>query len=60
VLDNLPAPEVMETAHINWLLKEFPWADCWTIITTRTVVWTDAETMSMVFDMVDWDDKQRQ
>jgi len=60
VLDDLPAPEAMETANMDWLLKEFPWADGRTIITTRSAAWTDAEAMSVAFDAVDGDDKQRQ
>jgi len=60
VLDDLPAPEAMETANIDWLLKEFPWADGRTIITTRAATWTDAEAMSVAFDAMDGDDKQRQ
>ena len=60
VLDNLPAPEAMETANMDWLLKEFPWADGRTIITTRAAAWTDAEAMSVAFDAMDGDDKQRQ
>jgi len=60
VLDDLPAPEAMETANIEWLLKEFPWADGRTIITTRAAAWTDAEAMSVAFDAMDGDDKQRQ
>ena len=31
-----------------------------TIITTRAAAWTDAETMSVAFAVVDRDDKQRQ
>jgi len=60
VLDDLPAPDLMETANMDWLLKEFPWADGRTIITTRAAAWTDAEAMSVAFDTVDGDDKQRQ
>jgi len=50
----------METANMDWLLKEFPWADGRTIITTRAAAWTDAEAMSVAFDAVDGDDKQSQ
>jgi hypothetical protein len=60
VLDDLPAPEAMEAANMDWLLKEFPWADGRTIITTRAAAWTDAEAMSVAFDAMDGDDKQRQ
>jgi len=60
VLDDLPAPEAMETVNIDWLVKEFPWADGRTIITTRAATWTDAEAMSVAFDAMDGDDKQRQ
>jgi len=60
VLDNLPAPEAMEAANMDWLLKEFPWADGRTIITTRAAAWTDAEAMSVAFDAVDGDDKQHE
>jgi len=60
VLDDLPAPDVMQAANMDWLLKEFPWADGRTIITTRAAVWTDAEAMSVAFDAMDGDDKQRQ
>ena len=60
VLNDLPAPEAMETANIDWLLKEFPWADGWTIITTRAAAWTGAEAMSVAFDAVDGGDEQRQ
>jgi len=60
VLDDLPAPEAVETANIDWLLKEFPWADGRTIIMTRAAAWTDAEAMSVAFDATDGDDKQRQ
>ena len=60
VLDDLPAPEAMETASMDWLLREFPWADGRTIITTRAAAWTDAEAMSVAFDAVAGDDKQRQ
>jgi len=60
VLDNLPAPEAMEAANLDWLLKEFPWADGRTIITTRAAAWTDAEAMSVAFDAVDGDDKQHE
>jgi len=60
VLDDLQAPEEMEAANMDWLLKEFPWADGRTIITTRAAAWTDAEAMSVAFDAVEGDDKQRQ
>ena len=60
MLDDLPALEAMETANLDWLLKEFPWADGRTIITTRAAAWTDAEAMSVAFDAMDGDDKQRQ
>jgi len=60
VLDDLPAPDLMEAANMDWLLKEFPWADGRTIITTRAVAWTDTGAMSVAFDAVDGDDKQRQ
>jgi len=60
VLDDLPAPEAMETASMDWLLREFPWADGRTIITTRAAVWIDPEAMSVAFDAMDGDDKQRQ
>ena len=60
VLDDLPAPDLMETANMDWLLKEFRWAEGLMIITTRAAAWTDAEVMSLAFDTVDWDVKQRQ
>ena len=60
VLDDLPAPDSMETANMDWLLKEFQWADSQTIITTRAAMWTDAEAMSVAFDAVEGNDKQRQ
>jgi len=60
VLDDMPAPDLMESANMDWLLKDFPWADGRTIITTRAAAWTDAEAMSVAFDAVDGDDKQRQ
>jgi len=60
VLDDLPAPAAMEAANMDWLLKEFPWADGRMIITTRAAAWTDAEAMSVAFDVMDRDVKQRQ
>jgi len=60
VLDDLPAPDAMETANMDWLLKKFPWADGRTIITTRAAAWTDAEAMSVAFDAMDGDYKLRQ
>ena len=60
VLDDLQAPEAMESANINLLLKEFPGTDSRMIITTRAATWTDAEAMSVAFDAVDGDDRQRQ
>jgi len=60
VLDDLPAPDLMETANMDWLLTEFPWADGRTIITTRAAAWTDTEAMSVAFDAMDGDGKQRQ
>jgi len=60
VLDDLPAPDLMETVNMDWLLQEFPWANGRTIITTRAAAWTDAEAMSVAFDAVDGDNKQRQ
>jgi NADH pyrophosphatase NudC (nudix superfamily) len=60
VLDDLPAPDLMETVNMDWLLKEFPWAEGRTIITTRAAAWTDAEVMSLAFDVVDRDDNHRQ
>jgi len=58
VLDDLLAPEAMETAEMDWLLKEFPWADGRTLITTRAALWIDAEAMCVAFDAVDGDDER--
>ena len=60
VLDDLLAPEAMQNMDMDWLLKDFPWADGRTIITTRAAAVTDAEAMSVAFDAVAGDDKQRQ
>jgi len=60
ILDDLPVPEAIEAVNMDWLLKEFPWADGQTIITMRAAVWTDAEAMSVVFDEVEVDNEQRQ
>jgi len=60
VLDDLPAPESMENANIDWLLKEFPWAQGRTIITTRSAAWIDAEAKSVAFDVVDRGNEERQ
>jgi len=37
-----------EAANMDWLLKEFPWADGRTIITTRAAVWTELHRESGV------------
>ena len=58
VLDDRLAPEQMEAANMDWLLKGFPWADSQIIITTRVAAWTDAEVMSLVFDTVDENDEE--
>jgi len=60
VLDDLPAPDAMQAMNMDWLLNDFPWADGRTIITTRAAAWTDTEAMSVAFDAVAGDDKQRQ
>jgi len=60
VLDDLPAPEAMQSAGVDWLLEEFPWTAGRTIITTRAAAWTDEEAMSVAFDAVDGGEEQRQ
>jgi len=60
VLDNLPAPESTETANLDWLLREFPWAQGQTILTMRAAVRTDAEARSVAFDTVDKSSEQHQ
>ena len=59
VLDDLPAPEAMEEAGLEFLLEEFPWAHGRTVITTRAAEWTHDDAISVPFDSVDGDEQRK-